>query len=144
MLNARDIRTVGQRIEEALTELRPFLEADGGDITLEEVTLKVARAAPAWGLPHLHHERHDPEGRGGRCHSPRGARRAACGGYRPEGARLSIPDEPCPPPDVPSGTPDARQTPDSCAVRLQGFSMDTPTRTRTIEQRKNVVIHLRR
>ena len=38
MLNARDIRTVGQRIEEALTELRPFLEADGGDITLEEVT----------------------------------------------------------------------------------------------------------
>lgn len=27
-----------QRIREALAELRPFLEADGGDITLEEVT----------------------------------------------------------------------------------------------------------
>ncbi|MBK6829607.1 MAG: NifU family protein [Flavobacteriales bacterium] len=26
------------RIREALTELRPFLEADGGDITLDEVT----------------------------------------------------------------------------------------------------------
>lgn len=26
------------RIREALAELRPFLEADGGDITLEEVT----------------------------------------------------------------------------------------------------------
>ncbi|HOP42172.1 MAG TPA: NifU family protein [Flavobacteriales bacterium] len=38
MLNARDIRTAGERIEQALTELRPFLEADGGDITLEEVT----------------------------------------------------------------------------------------------------------
>ena len=27
-----------ERIREALAELRPFLEADGGDITLEEVT----------------------------------------------------------------------------------------------------------
>ncbi len=27
-----------QRIREALDELRPFLEADGGDITLEEFT----------------------------------------------------------------------------------------------------------
>lgn len=27
-----------QRIEAALADLRPFLEADGGDITLEEVT----------------------------------------------------------------------------------------------------------
>ncbi|HNR54441.1 MAG TPA: NifU family protein [Flavobacteriales bacterium] len=27
-----------QRIREALADLRPFLEADGGDITLEEVT----------------------------------------------------------------------------------------------------------
>jgi Fe-S cluster biogenesis protein NfuA len=27
-----------QRIREALDELRPFLEADGGDITLEELT----------------------------------------------------------------------------------------------------------
>lgn len=32
------------RIREALAELRPFLEADGGDITLEEVTAEgVAR-----------------------------------------------------------------------------------------------------
>jgi Fe-S cluster biogenesis protein NfuA len=27
-----------QRIQQALTDLRPFLEADGGDITLEGVT----------------------------------------------------------------------------------------------------------
>lgn len=34
-----ELRTCEQRIREALDDLRPFLEADGGDITLEEVTL---------------------------------------------------------------------------------------------------------
>lgn len=29
---------VGQRARKALDDLRPFLEADGGDITLEEIT----------------------------------------------------------------------------------------------------------
>lgn len=33
-----------QRVQEALADLRPFLEADGGDITLEEITIEgVAR-----------------------------------------------------------------------------------------------------
>jgi len=34
----REHEAIEERIREALTELRPFLEADGGDITLEEVT----------------------------------------------------------------------------------------------------------
>lgn len=38
-LTRDDITHVEQRIKSALAELRPFLEADGGDITLEEVTL---------------------------------------------------------------------------------------------------------
>jgi Fe-S cluster biogenesis protein NfuA len=29
---------VGQRAQRALDDLRPYLEADGGDITLEEIT----------------------------------------------------------------------------------------------------------
>ena len=29
---------IGQRAQQALNDLRPFLEADGGDITLEEIT----------------------------------------------------------------------------------------------------------
>ena len=33
-----DLHETIQRIEAALADLRPFLEADGGDITLEEVT----------------------------------------------------------------------------------------------------------
>ena len=37
-LTSDDIIQVGERINGALAELRPFLEADGGDITLEEVT----------------------------------------------------------------------------------------------------------
>ncbi len=37
-LSSDDIIQVGERINRALAELRPFLEADGGDITLEEVT----------------------------------------------------------------------------------------------------------
>ena len=33
-----------QRVQEVLADLRPFLEADGGDITLEEITIEgVAR-----------------------------------------------------------------------------------------------------
>ena len=34
----REHHATEERIRAALTELRPFLEADGGDITLEEVT----------------------------------------------------------------------------------------------------------
>ena len=37
-MTASELETCEQRIREALTDLRPFLEADGGDITLEEVT----------------------------------------------------------------------------------------------------------
>lgn len=38
ILTHDDIAGVQERINGALAELRPFLEADGGDITLEEVT----------------------------------------------------------------------------------------------------------
>ncbi len=34
----REHEAIEARIREALDELRPFLEADGGDITLDEVT----------------------------------------------------------------------------------------------------------
>lgn len=37
-MDRAELETVEARIREALTELRPFLEADGGDITLDEVT----------------------------------------------------------------------------------------------------------
>ena len=37
-MSRRELEATEARIREALTELRPFLEADGGDITLEEVT----------------------------------------------------------------------------------------------------------
>lgn len=37
-LTEQDIAGMEQRVNRALAELRPFLEADGGDITLEEVT----------------------------------------------------------------------------------------------------------
>jgi Fe-S cluster biogenesis protein NfuA len=37
-LSAEERLTIGHRVNETLQELRPFLEADGGDITLEEVT----------------------------------------------------------------------------------------------------------
>ncbi len=37
-MNATELEQCEQRIREALNELRPFLEADGGDISLEEVT----------------------------------------------------------------------------------------------------------
>lgn len=37
-MNALELQLCEERIREALTDLRPFLEADGGDITLEEVT----------------------------------------------------------------------------------------------------------
>lgn len=37
-MDALELQLCEQRIREALTDLRPFLEADGGDITLEEVT----------------------------------------------------------------------------------------------------------
>ncbi|MCB9182929.1 MAG: NifU family protein [Flavobacteriales bacterium] len=37
-MNRKENDTTEARIREALAELRPFLEADGGDITLEEVT----------------------------------------------------------------------------------------------------------
>lgn len=38
ILSSSDITQVSARINTALDELRPFLEADGGDISLEEVT----------------------------------------------------------------------------------------------------------
>ena len=34
----REHSQLEQRVQEALRDLRPFLEADGGDITLEEIT----------------------------------------------------------------------------------------------------------
>lgn len=37
-MNEQDLQHVIQRIEAALEDLRPFLNADGGDISLEEVT----------------------------------------------------------------------------------------------------------
>ena len=37
-MSRREHETTEERIREALAELRPFLEADGGDITLDEVT----------------------------------------------------------------------------------------------------------
>lgn len=37
-MDAIELQHCEQRIREALSDLRPFLEADGGDITLEEVT----------------------------------------------------------------------------------------------------------
>lgn len=37
-MSAVEHQITENRIKEALAELRPFLEADGGDITLEEVT----------------------------------------------------------------------------------------------------------
>ncbi|TXI81989.1 MAG: NifU family protein [Flavobacteriales bacterium] len=33
-----DLDRIAERVNAALADLRPFLEADGGDITLEEVT----------------------------------------------------------------------------------------------------------
>lgn len=37
-MNRNELETIEARIREALAELRPFLEADGGDITLDELT----------------------------------------------------------------------------------------------------------
>lgn len=37
-MEPKDLEAVEARIREALAELRPFLEADGGDITLDELT----------------------------------------------------------------------------------------------------------
>jgi Fe-S cluster biogenesis protein NfuA len=37
-MEAAELHQCEERIREALSDLRPFLEADGGDITLEEVT----------------------------------------------------------------------------------------------------------
>ncbi|MGV3638077.1 MAG: NifU family protein [Flavobacteriales bacterium] len=37
-MTTTELERCTERIREALTELRPFLEADGGDISLEEVT----------------------------------------------------------------------------------------------------------
>ncbi len=33
-----DLERIAERVNAALADLRPFLEADGGDITLDEVT----------------------------------------------------------------------------------------------------------
>lgn len=37
-MDVQELATLRERINKALADLRPFLEADGGDITLEEVT----------------------------------------------------------------------------------------------------------
>ena len=37
-LTIKDRDQITQRVERALADLRPFLEADGGDISLEEIT----------------------------------------------------------------------------------------------------------
>lgn len=37
-MDPRELELCEQRVREALTDIRPFLEADGGDITLDEVT----------------------------------------------------------------------------------------------------------
>jgi Fe-S cluster biogenesis protein NfuA len=34
----KQMAALKQRVQDALTELRPFLQADGGDITLEDIT----------------------------------------------------------------------------------------------------------
>jgi Fe-S cluster biogenesis protein NfuA len=39
-MDRHELEQVTARILEALADLRPFLEADGGDISLEEVTLE--------------------------------------------------------------------------------------------------------
>lgn len=37
-MDPRELELCEQRVREALSDIRPFLEADGGDITLDEVT----------------------------------------------------------------------------------------------------------
>ena len=37
-MDAKELSRCEERVLQALDELRPFLEADGGDITLEELT----------------------------------------------------------------------------------------------------------
>ncbi|HQW87925.1 MAG TPA: NifU family protein [Flavobacteriales bacterium] len=37
-MRRREQSQLEQRVQDALRDLRPFLEADGGDITLEEIT----------------------------------------------------------------------------------------------------------
>jgi len=37
-MDLHELALCEQRVREALTDIRPFLEADGGDITLDEVT----------------------------------------------------------------------------------------------------------
>ena len=37
-MDPRELELCEQRVRQALTDIRPFLEADGGDITLDEVT----------------------------------------------------------------------------------------------------------
>lgn len=38
LMDPRELELCEQRVREALTDIRPFLEADGGDITLDGVT----------------------------------------------------------------------------------------------------------
>ena len=44
----KEAELVEQRIREALDALRPFLAADGGDITLEEVTADGIARVSLW------------------------------------------------------------------------------------------------
>ena len=69
-----------QRIQSTLDELRPYLEADGGDIRLVEITEDlVVRIELVGGMCRLLHDQHDPERRGGV--------RAQKGGTRSDGHR---------------------------------------------------------
>lgn len=43
MMNTTSTITIEEKINIALTSIRPFLEADGGDVTLEEVQDGVAK-----------------------------------------------------------------------------------------------------
>ena len=59
--------SITAKIEEALAQIRPYLESDGGDISLVEVTkdLTVKGRTPRC-VQLLFHERNDHEGRRGR------------------------------------------------------------------------------
>ncbi len=38
LISPEDLERLKERVNEALTEIRPFLQADNGDITLESIT----------------------------------------------------------------------------------------------------------
>ncbi|MFZ1664602.1 MAG: NifU family protein, partial [Flavobacteriales bacterium] len=40
LIDPQEMERLTRRVKDALTELRPFLEADGGDITLDNISDK--------------------------------------------------------------------------------------------------------